>query len=49
MDKNSNVFKAKEMRTGPDNVFDTLDEYSKKIKDFGARYERDSFQIMDRF
>ena len=48
LDKEQNEFKIKETSTNPDKIFTVLDEHSKKLLEFGARYEKYSLQILSK-
>ena len=42
LDKEWNEFKVEEVTTDPDKIFATLDEHSKKLLEFGDKYEKDA-------
>ena len=48
LDKEWNEFKLTDETVDPDKVFATLDEHSKKLKEFGDRYEKDALQILSK-
>ena len=48
LDKEWNEFKVTDESVDPDKVFTTLDEHSKKLKEFGDRYEKDALQIISK-
>ena len=48
LDREWNEFKVTDEKADPDKVFATLDEHSKKIAEFGTRYEKDSLQILSK-
>ena len=48
LDREWNEFKVTDEKADPDKIFATLDEHSKKIAEFGSRYEKDSLQILSK-
>ena len=48
LDKEWNEFKVKDTSTNPDKIFATLDEHSKKLKEFSPVYEKDALQILSK-
>ena len=48
LDKEWNEFKIKDAATDLDKIFAILDEHSKKLSEFGSRYEKDALQILSK-
>ena len=43
-----NQFKITDTKADPDKIFATLEEHSKKLEEFGARYEKDALQMISK-
>ena len=48
LDKEWNEFKVEDVNIDPDKIFATLDEHSKKLLEFGVKYEKDALQMLSK-
>ena len=48
LDKEWNEFTVTDASMDPDLIFETLDEHSKKLGEFGSRYEKDALQMISK-
>ena len=49
LDAQWNEFKVTDVDIDPDKIFATLDEHSKKLSEFGERYEKDALQMLSKY
>lgn len=48
LDREWNEFKVQDKKTDPDKIFSVLEEHSKKLGEFGKKYEKDALQMLSK-